>query len=53
MYRIQAHNMRTKGIDVFIVVDMVQRMQKIKQLETSGDYGLIEWEYNPRGYFYR
>lgn len=50
MYRIQAHNLRTGRIEVFIVNNRGATMQK---LEENPDYGLITFEYNPRGAFYR
>ncbi len=50
MYRIQAHNLRTGRIEVFIVNNRGETMQR---LEENPDYGLITFEYNPRGAFYR
>ncbi len=53
MYRIQAHNLRTGRIEVLIVKDMNQRIHTMQELEKNPDYGLITFEYNPRGAFYR
>jgi hypothetical protein len=53
MYRIQAYNIKTGRIEVIIVDTMDERMQRIKALQANPDYGLVTFEYNPRGSFYR
>lgn len=53
MYRIQAHNIVLGRIEIFIVNSMHDRERKIKSLEENSNYGLITFEFNPRGAFYR
>ena len=53
MYRIQAHNLSTGRIEVLIVKNMGERIITMQRLEENPDYGLITFEYNPRGAFYQ
>jgi hypothetical protein len=53
MYRIQAFNVKSNRIEIYIVHSMVDRDSKIKGLRSNVDYGLVTFEYNPRGAFYR
>jgi len=53
MYRIQAYNKRTQRIEISIVDSMNERMRIIKAMHENPDYGLVTFEYNPRGAFYR
>lgn len=53
MYRIQAHNKKLNSIQVYIVDSMSERDATIKRLRDNEDYGLVTFEYNARGSFYR
>jgi len=53
MYRIQAYNAKLGRIIVTIVGTMVERDSTMKALKANPDYGLVTFEYNPRGSFYR
>ena len=53
MYRIQAYNVKLGRISVMIVDTMSERDATMKGLKENPDYGLITFEYNPRGAFYR
>jgi len=53
MYRIQAHNIVTKHIEIIIVNSMDECMRKLRELRSNGRYGFVSSEYNPRGAFYR
>ena len=53
MYRIQAHNIVTKNIEIIILKSMDECMKKLRELRSSDRYGFVTSEYNPRGAFYR
>jgi len=53
MYRIQAFNKRTQRIEIRIVDSMDERMRIIKSMQENPDYGLVTFEHNARGSFYR
>jgi hypothetical protein len=53
MYRIQAHNKRTGRIEIRSVDSMDERIRIIKGMRENPDYGLITFEHNARGSFYR
>lgn len=53
MYRIQAHNIRTKSIEIIKTHCMVEKMKILRDLKNNLDYGLVTVEFNPRGSFYR
>ena len=52
MYRIQAHNIVLDRVTVYIVNSMEARDNMLKSLRNNPDYGLVTFEYNPRGSFY-
>jgi hypothetical protein len=53
MFRIQAYNKRTDHIEIVIVDSMDERMRIINGMRENPDYGLVTFEHNPRGSFYR
>lgn len=53
MYRIQAHNIVTKHIEIIIVNSMDECVRKLRELRSNDRYGFVSSEYNPRGAFYR
>ena len=53
MFRIQAFNVKANRIEIYIVDSMIDRDSKIKGLRSNVDYGLVTFEYNARGAFYR
>lgn len=50
MYRIQAHNVETKRIEVFKAYTHDEKMKLYQRLHSSPQYGLIEVEYFASGY---
>ena len=53
MYRIQAHNINTGKIEVYIVDTMEERNKLLKDFKDNPDYGYVSFEVNYRGSFYR
>ena len=47
MYRIQAHNLKSKRIEVF-TIPSYKYQSLIAQLKATGNYGLIDAEYLAR-----
>jgi hypothetical protein len=47
MYRIQAHNLKTKRIEVFSIMSY-EYQDLMSKLKANGSYGLIEAEYIAR-----
>ena len=47
MYRIQAHNLQTKRVDIFTIMSY-EYPDLVAKLKSTGSYGLIEAEYISR-----
>lgn len=48
MYRIQAHNLKSKRIEIYSIDSHAEKMLFVKNLRENLDYGLIEEFYNAR-----